>query len=378
MKKDTRTNIIEAGIELAIINPLEDISLSQIARKVGVSKAAIYRHFVNKEMVKEAIAATLKEDFDSIKAAADKHKDSMPYFLLQMATLAKEHPLHIAYMLQHISMVDLKLWVQPLFAGKGYAEDHMAILYEGITFLSYFSTLNRKGQINQKKATKQVEDIIELYDNGLHGPFEPISQERKAELFRLSFPKDTDIKEDRYLSALDEIIGKYGLFSVSIGRIARSLGLAPSTLYSEFETKKDLLIKTSTSELVRYLDFLYPVIQNGRNIAEYVYISFVALSNYLVRRPKLTGMLMLAGYIIHLEGSQTIQDKVKLQFESFECMVEQKSLAFDMSFYQTWVPSLSLAGAIALRTKDTQTREEQCNLLFSYFNNGTRIHKEMK
>jgi AcrR family transcriptional regulator len=58
---DLRNALIEAGLRLLEARPpdgpLEDLGLREVAREVGVSAAAIYRHFPDKHALKAALAA---------------------------------------------------------------------------------------------------------------------------------------------------------------------------------------------------------------------------------------------------------------------------------------------------------------------------------
>lgn len=53
---DLRTALLEAGLKALESNAAEDISLRQIAREVGVSATAVYRHFPDKAALMAALA----------------------------------------------------------------------------------------------------------------------------------------------------------------------------------------------------------------------------------------------------------------------------------------------------------------------------------
>lgn len=54
---DLRSALVEAGLKALETTPLNDLSLRQIARDVGVSATAVYRHFPDKAALLSALAA---------------------------------------------------------------------------------------------------------------------------------------------------------------------------------------------------------------------------------------------------------------------------------------------------------------------------------
>lgn len=53
---DLRSALIEEGLRLLAISDAEHVSLREIARKVGVSATAVYRHFPDKQALLSALA----------------------------------------------------------------------------------------------------------------------------------------------------------------------------------------------------------------------------------------------------------------------------------------------------------------------------------
>lgn len=53
---DLRRALIEAGLELLRSREAESVSLREVAREVGVSATAVYRHFPDKEALLDALA----------------------------------------------------------------------------------------------------------------------------------------------------------------------------------------------------------------------------------------------------------------------------------------------------------------------------------
>lgn len=53
---DLRQAVIDAGLALLVSRPLAELGLREVAREVGVSATALYRHFADKQALKTALA----------------------------------------------------------------------------------------------------------------------------------------------------------------------------------------------------------------------------------------------------------------------------------------------------------------------------------
>ena len=67
---DLRSALVEAGLKALESTPLADLSLRQIARDVGVSATAVYRHFPDKAALLAALAAEGIERLGQYQQAA--------------------------------------------------------------------------------------------------------------------------------------------------------------------------------------------------------------------------------------------------------------------------------------------------------------------
>ena len=76
IKKNTYEKILRAAQDLIIKNPYHTVSLSMIAKKAGVTKAALYYYFRNKE---ELFLEIFKKMAESFKEELNKHiKEELP------------------------------------------------------------------------------------------------------------------------------------------------------------------------------------------------------------------------------------------------------------------------------------------------------------
>ena len=69
---DLRAALVHAGMELLATRTVDDLSLREIARTVGVSANAVYRHFADKESLMRALSAeSLQMLYVAQRAASD-------------------------------------------------------------------------------------------------------------------------------------------------------------------------------------------------------------------------------------------------------------------------------------------------------------------
>lgn len=67
---DLRSALVEAGLNALESAPIEDLSLRALAREVGVSPTAVYRHFPDKQALLGALAAEGIEQLGQYQQAA--------------------------------------------------------------------------------------------------------------------------------------------------------------------------------------------------------------------------------------------------------------------------------------------------------------------
>ena len=67
---DLRSALVEAGLKTLESAPIEDLSLRALAREVGVSPTAVYRHFPDKQALLGALAAEGIEQLGQYQQAA--------------------------------------------------------------------------------------------------------------------------------------------------------------------------------------------------------------------------------------------------------------------------------------------------------------------
>ena len=84
----TREGIIEASIELFLKRGVSRTSLSDIAKRAGVTRGAIYWHFNNKEDLLGALWTQLLLPFEPLERVADDPHEPDPLGKLHQAPIS--------------------------------------------------------------------------------------------------------------------------------------------------------------------------------------------------------------------------------------------------------------------------------------------------
>jgi AcrR family transcriptional regulator len=100
---DLRQSLIDAAIALIGEEGISDLSLRQVARRVGVSHSAPYRHFEDKEAL---LAAVAEQGFQSLQVVMETARQGIPPDLSQRLEaigvayihFALAHPFHYRLM----------------------------------------------------------------------------------------------------------------------------------------------------------------------------------------------------------------------------------------------------------------------------------------
>jgi AcrR family transcriptional regulator len=100
---DLRQSLIDAAIALIGEEGIRDLSLRQVARRVGVSHNAPYRHFADKEAL---LAAVAEQGFESLRVAMETARQGIPFNSLERLEaigiayvhFALAHPFHYRLM----------------------------------------------------------------------------------------------------------------------------------------------------------------------------------------------------------------------------------------------------------------------------------------
>ena len=145
-KSNTREEILEAALDLYSVNGYEATSISQLADAVGIRKASLYSHFVNKQDILDKIVKMVLDGYAQHSIFANANWDN-PEFTKDKAGMTAEDAARmiqgqIRYILhdQHISKGRKMLLIEQ-FRNEELAQLQTKQNYEDI--FNYFTGMMR-------------------------------------------------------------------------------------------------------------------------------------------------------------------------------------------------------------------------------------------
>ncbi|AEV30075.1 transcriptional regulator [Sphaerochaeta pleomorpha str. Grapes] len=285
MAKNTKQQIIDATLGLLAVHPLEPLTMDEIARKVGICKPAIYRHFASKQELLETIDKTVTNDFGALFAHIDPAKANDIRYLLTTFTesflLQRNHFAFIVHLMiaRHI---DVSHFLKRLFVYPGCDDSDFGLLYRSSLYSYIASSDIRNDKLFAKDVQLFVEKILGWYSHGLG-----IFSEIEDPVWQEALVGKEEIEEDRFLVSMDKVANTYGLDGLTMQRIAKELHLASSSIYYSFPTKEALVSETACKEQLQFLTILDRKLLNAKDIRQALQILFSASGSYISKRPRL-------------------------------------------------------------------------------------------
>ena len=285
MAKNTRQQILDATLGLLVVHPLEPLTMDAIAKKVGICKPAIYRHFASKQELLETIDKTVTNDFGALFAHLDPARSKDPRYLLTTFTEAfLQQKSHFAF-ITHLMIarhIDVTPFLKRLFVYPGCSDSDFQLLYHSSLYAYLASRDIRKDKLPAKDAPLFVEKILLWYSRGLG-----VSSQIEDQVWQGALVGNEEIEEDRFLVSMDKVACTYGLDGLTMQRIAKELHLASSSIYYSFPTKEALVSETARKEQLQFLTILDRKLSAATNRSQALQILFSASGSYVAKRPRL-------------------------------------------------------------------------------------------
>jgi AcrR family transcriptional regulator len=313
----TRGDVIQAAFKAWGRTRYRSTSLSQVAGELGVSKAALYRHFANKQALLEAMyewflddySAAVKDGFQRAAAAGPGeavcilvrvimgyYARNVHVFMFSLVYVYGERRLGNSRELLAKRGVSLEAFgaVQNIAP---FPQALHLVLATLIFAVAYFHRLG--------PAEKTPVETVPSPNGGI---FTEMGIERDISLVLcivsqgLGFHKKTDvldydalegkvsginrnIEENELLHCVAEAVAGAGPWDVSMEMVARVSGLSKSGLYAHFTNKRDMLVQLFVTEFDRIIDFAEASMEFSAVPAERLYLAIFAICDYLRSRP---------------------------------------------------------------------------------------------
>jgi AcrR family transcriptional regulator len=308
----TRTEIIDAAFRVWGRNFYRKTSLSQLAGELGVSKPALYRHFVNKQALSAAMTERFLDDFSaSIRTGfekAQKEKDAddgISTIVQDISGFFAKNVYALFFSLMNLYDRNLDKYTiaeslksrgadmgtLQLVLEKKYESDPVIVklIFATLTFLmSHFHKVNNsmENPLSSEDIQKFTSTIQKTIKIGLG---------YSADKTKLDFEKlenqvenmELNAQPEPFFKAVAEAVAEAGPWDVSMDMVAKKLGLSKSSLYGHFKSRKDMLRRLFVTEFTRIIGFARQGIGLSSDTAQQLYLGIYSIAVYLHSRPEI-------------------------------------------------------------------------------------------
>lgn len=312
-KKTTKDLILEKAFSFYDRPHYNNFSMSDLAKRAGITKPAIYRHFSSKsELLKEmqdyffkSLSEHLLEDSSNLHDGVYSCSD-----LRSAVIFFAENPQFINYFICQLcenfrfEETIVKELVQrgcrnfPQKDSSGFNETKIKVhaFYCGMTFLFFlkYRHISVKKQEKVCMPEEFAEKLIKFVAGGFKGSVSEnsslfpakIDEKRRLELDRICHLKKEDFpEENKIFLALSSVIRKNQIGGVTIEKIADELNMSKSGLYFYFANKNEMISTLIDRELDLMEVICHENSTEARNFSEVIYIFFRSVLEFFMVRP---------------------------------------------------------------------------------------------
>ncbi len=324
-KLSTKDKIINSAFSFYTTVLQRKVSLSEIAERTGITKAAIYKHFKSREELEQVMAERLRQELLSVILEFDKKQNSCSSTLEEIIVLLYSRKTYLYYFLSNLSEIGIEDYFLSLSnsglhsLNRLFDENGKIVnfdLYKDVLYVSFciiFFIIARDkivtGKLNlnvsredySEEECNNIEEIrafargvVKIIEGGVYCTSPRYSEEKISGLLRLC-QLDKIIsanmayipEPDRELKALASCAEKIGFTKITVESIAHELGLAKSSLYSRFSSKKELVSSTLRNTLMQMFAIVVKNIENSESPSESIYIILKTSFDFFLKRPDL-------------------------------------------------------------------------------------------
>jgi AcrR family transcriptional regulator len=308
----TNTEIEDAAFRVWGRNFYRKTSLSQLAKELGVSKPALYRHFLCKKALTSAMTERFLDDFaDSIRTDFENAPQANDvdngisiivqsitnyfarnvYALIFSITNIYEQTIEVYSVPDKLKARRVDMSTLEHIIEKKYKCDQKVIrlVFSTLTFLmSHFHRI--KNTIENPPASEDIKYISDLINktikNGLALPPQKVSlnfEELENKIDNMAL----NAEPEPFFKAVAEAVAQAGPWDVSMEMVSKKLGLSKSSLYGHFKNKKDMLHRLFVTEFKRIIDYAHKGISLSEKPEEQLYLGIFSIVVYLRLRPEI-------------------------------------------------------------------------------------------
>jgi AcrR family transcriptional regulator len=308
----TREDIIQAAFKVWGRELYQTTSLTQIARELGVSKPALYRHFKDKQALLDTMytsffdgyarfvkpgyekalkAGTMRDSYlIMIRTVAEyyiRNKDAFIFSLFRVYGPKEKEIMDCELRARGINMRDLAC---PNPDTRTYPSK-IQLCVVTLTFcMAHFHRYSYKtgGIPSEDQICRILNKIENRIVSGLDLDARRVDAlDYEALEKRAAHAVYEETEENKLLQAVAEAVAGAGPWNASMEMVAKRSGLSKSGLYAHFVNKQDMLRQLFVTEFIRILNFAKAKIENSEEPEEQLYLAIVSVMRYLRSRPEI-------------------------------------------------------------------------------------------
>jgi AcrR family transcriptional regulator len=299
----TNDTIIRAAFKVWGRDLYRTTSLTQLAGELGVSKAALYRHFKDKDALLEAMYSSYFDDCavftkNGFDRAVNAPSVMEAYLILMRTTAeyyARNREAFIFSLMQVYNSRDRKNTVKE-FSARGinfgllaqkkarFYPPPMQLIMAALVF--YVADFHKNNSVPSNEAIDlalaDLEDRVSRglkLDAGTIGALDYEALEKQA--------AGTVWEDNALLRAVAEAVAEAGPWDASMEMVARRSGLSKSGLYAHFKSRQDMLGQLFVTELTRMANLAKVQIESSEIPEVQLYLGIMSIVNYLRSRPEI-------------------------------------------------------------------------------------------
>lgn len=310
-ESSTKEKILESALSFYSGFVNENISLNKIATKVGITKAAIFKHFKNKDELVLALSDRVFCEIADVlskmsKFYEDGHADEALYCVISYLVSHRES---VFFVISNYPAITEDAVIQELrkrgvhifdymFSDNGIITDkkkYFSSIYVSTSLFCFlFSWFKTEDEGFVANGDELV--FIKKFDSFLSDGYRAISPVtdlfRFAELDEICRNQiETTPPVNRMFSALSSVIRKNGIIGITMDSIAEELGMAKSSLYSSFKNKEYMVKSLITEEVRNLFDAIIRSVSPLEKQGEKIYAMLESIVVYCIARPDILMVL---------------------------------------------------------------------------------------
>ncbi|MDR1024415.1 MAG: TetR/AcrR family transcriptional regulator [Treponema sp.] len=305
----TKQDIIQAAFRAWGRSYYKLTSLSDVARELGVSKPALYRHFCSKQALLDAMYDSFLNDYtvrlkDDYKLAMEVTDRREALFIVVRAIIGyfARNVNGFIFALIYVYGAERRGNTGELLLGRGVdmgifdrflkGTPPQAVMSTFAFSMAYFHRLGRPGgtaagdeEPSKQEIDREISLVYCIISHGIGFQKEEIEVLDYEALERQVLQTSVRIEENELLHAVAKAVAGAGIGDVSMKMVARVSGLSKSGLYAHFKNKQDMLVQLFVTEFDRIIDFAENSMKGSAVTAERLYLMIFAICDYLRSRP---------------------------------------------------------------------------------------------